>query len=141
VLADALTSVFAVLALIAGKFLGWVWLDPVMGFVGALVIVRWASGLMRDTSGILLDGIDHGDIAAGIAAAIEQEADSRVADLHAWRVGGHVFAATLSIVTHYPRQPGYYKDLLRYMPHLAHVVVEVNTCPGAACMHVLPETP
>jgi cation diffusion facilitator family transporter len=138
VLADALTSVFAVIALIAGKYLGWLWLDPVMGLVGALVISRWAYGLMRDTSGILLDGVDHGETAVAITAAIEQDADNRVADLHAWRVGGHDLAATLSIVTHYPRPPGHYKDLLRCIPHLVHVVVEVNACPGEPCMPVSP---
>lgn len=138
VLADALTSVLAVIALIAGKLLGWVWLDPVMGLVGALVIARWAYGLIRDTSGILLDGLDHGAVAAGITAAIERDADNRVADLHVWQVGGHRLAATLSIVTHYPRPPAHYKELLREIPHLVHVVAEINACQGDPCRAITP---
>lgn len=136
VLADALTSVFAIVALTAGKFLGWVWMDPVMGLVGAAVISRWSYGLMRDTSSILLDGVDHGQLAARIASIIEQDADNRVADLHLWQVGGHDIAATISVVTHYPRPPEHYKQLLAGIPRLAHVLVEVNACAGEPCIPV-----
>lgn len=132
VLADALTSVFAIVALVAGKFFGWVWLDAVMGLVGAAVITRWAYGLMKDTSYILLDSAMEGPMQA-IHSAIEQDADNRIVDLHVWRIGPNHYSASVSIVTHEPRAPAHYKQLLRDIPHLDHVIVEVNHCHGHPC--------
>ncbi|MFZ5763712.1 MAG: CDF family Co(II)/Ni(II) efflux transporter DmeF [Thermodesulfobacteriota bacterium] len=134
VLADALTSVFAIVALLGGKFFGWVWLDPLMGLVGALMITRWAYGLMRETSAILLDGTADEETRAAITAAIEEDADNRVADLHLWQVGPHTLAASLSVVTHWPRPAAHYKALLQKMPRLAHVTVEVNSCESPPCL-------
>ena len=133
VLADALTSVFAIVALIAGKYFGWVWLDPVMGLVGAAVIARWAYGLIRDTGYILLDGGVDQQTHAAIKQAIEQDDDSRIADLHVWHVAAQHYCVTLSVVTHDPKAPEHYKHLLRDIPYLAHVLVEVNQCRDASC--------
>lgn len=133
VLADAMTSVFAIVALLAGKYFGWVWLDPVMGLVGAAVITRWAYGLMRDSSHILLDGAAGAGVEERIRDAIEGDADNRVVDLHVWQVGPRHYSVSVSLVTHHPRPPQHYKRLLDDIPHLAHVVVETNICRGAPC--------
>ncbi|EKU99425.1 cation diffusion facilitator family transporter [Leptolyngbya sp. PCC 7375] len=136
VLADALTSVFAIVALFAGKFLGWIWLDALMGLVGAGVITKWAYGLVNDTSAILLDGSVDADIKFDIIKAIEEDADNRIADLHVWYLDQDHLAATISLVTHYPQAPEYYKQLLSHIPSLAHVLVEVNVCHGEPCIEV-----
>lgn len=133
VVADAMTSVFAIAALLAGKYFGWVWLDPVMGLVGAAVITRWAYGLMRDSGHVLLDGIVDGNVATQIKQAIEKDADNRVVDLHVWQIGPHHYSVSVSLVTHHPRPPQHYKRLLDGIPHLAHIVIETNVCRGAAC--------
>lgn len=134
VLADALTSMFAIVALVAGKFFGWVWLDPVMGLVGATVITRWSWGLMRETSRILLDGGADPRTREAIRSAIERNADNRVADLHVWYVGPQHLSAAVSVVTDHPAPPESYKDLLRDIPGLSHVLVEVNPCADEACL-------
>ncbi|MBA4010462.1 MAG: cation transporter [Phenylobacterium sp.] len=97
VLADALTSVLAIVALLAGRLLGWVWLDPVMGIVGALVIGRWSWTLMRDTAGVLLDATDA-HVAAEVRELLEGPGDVRICDLHVWRVGPQAHAAIVSVV-------------------------------------------
>ena len=134
VLADALTSVLAIVALLGGKLIGWTWLDPIMGLVGAAVITRWAYGLMLDSSAILLDGSASQAMQSTVMAAIESEADNRITDLHVWHIGQNHLAASLSLITHYPQAPEHYKKLLAHIPQLAHVVVEVNQCHGQPCM-------
>jgi cation diffusion facilitator family transporter len=126
VLADALTSVTAILALVAGKFLGWIWMDPVMGIVGAAVVARWSYGLLRDTSTVLLDAAVDPKLETQIRAAIENDSDARVTDLHVWRIGGHRLAAVVSIVTSFPKTPDHYKSLLSRFNDLVHVTIEVN---------------
>lgn len=127
VLADALTSVFAIFALLAGKYFGWIWMDPLMGIVGSIIIGRWSFGLLRDTSGVLLDGSVHPDLARKVKDLLEQDAD-RVADLHLWRVGPSDTAAIVSIVSHEPRPPETYGRLLQDVLGLTHVTVEVHRC-------------
>jgi cation diffusion facilitator family transporter len=134
VLADALTSVLAIVALFAGKAWGWVWMDAVMGIVGAGVITQWAYGLVRDTSAILLDGSVDKQVKLAIVTAIEEDADNRVADLHIWYLHQNHLAATISLVTHHPQAPEHYKQLLSHIPTLSHVLVEVNPCHGEACL-------
>ncbi|MGF1491645.1 MAG: CDF family Co(II)/Ni(II) efflux transporter DmeF [Microcoleaceae cyanobacterium] len=133
VLADALTSVFAIVALFAGKLLGWVWMDALMGVVGAGVITKWAYGLVRDTSSILLDGYTDNQTKLDIISAVEADADNRVADLHVWYLNQDRLAATISLVTHYPQAPEHYKKLLGHIPTIAHVLIEVNHCHGEPC--------
>ena len=133
VLADALTSVFAIAALMTGKYLGWVWMDPLMGVVGATIIARWSYGLMRDTSRVLLDGDVEPELADRLRTCIERHADNRVVDLHLWRVGPQHLYGIISLVTHDPLPPDHYKQLLEGLADLSHVTVEVNRCPGEAC--------
>ena len=134
VLADAFTSVLAIIALLTGKYAGLSWLDPVMGLVGALVITRWSWSLLRETGPILLDGSIEEEALAIIRRKIEEKIDNRIADIHVWRIGPAHYAAIISIVTHYPQSVGYYKDLLRDTGELAHITIEVNTCDGEACL-------
>jgi cation diffusion facilitator family transporter len=134
VLADALTSVLAIGALLFGKYLGWNWLDPLMGIVGALVISRWAYGLVRETGGILLDGSISGKELTAIKEKIEGTLDNRIADMHVWKVGPAHYAAIISIVTHYPQKIDYYKELLHDFHNLAHLTVEVHPCESEPCL-------
>ena len=133
VLADALTSVFAIVALFAGKFLGWIWMDALMGIVGAAVITKWAYGLVNDTSAILLDGSVEKNIKLEIVTTLEAEANNRITDLHIWYINQNHLAATIALVTSSPRSPEYYKELLNRVPSLSslsHILVEVNSYHG-----------
>lgn len=134
VISDALTSVLAILALLAGKYYGWNWLDPVMGIVGAVIITRWAYLLVKETSPVLLDESIDAEAGNAIIEAIEKDADNRIADLHVWRVAPNHFAAIVSIVTHTPRAPEHYKKLLKKFHRLSHITVEVTRCSGDACL-------
>ncbi|MGN7291887.1 CDF family Co(II)/Ni(II) efflux transporter DmeF [Rhizobium sp. SAFR-030] len=126
VLADALTSVLAIFALLLGRAYGWIWLDPAMGIVGGLVIARWSWGLIRQTSGVLLDTVpEDGALADTIRRRVEQAGD-RLTDLHVWRVGPGHNAAILSIVSNDPRDPSTYKARLAGLEQLSHVTVEVT---------------
>ena len=133
VIADALTSVLAIIALTTGRFFGWVWMDPVMGIVGAFIIARWSYGLLRDSSRVLLDGAARAGITASIRETLESDGDDRISDLHVWRVGSHDFAAIITLLTHDPKPPDYYKSLLSKYPELSHVTVEVHGYPGKSC--------
>jgi cation diffusion facilitator family transporter len=126
VLADALTSVLAIAALLAGRSYGWLWADPAMGAVGALVIARWSWGLIRDSGSVLLDAVDEGEgIQREIRDAIEP-AGGQVTDLHVWQVGPGHFAAIVSLVALAPQEPAHYKALLSHIHELSHVTVEVQ---------------
>src|SRR5438132_1006415 len=129
VLADAFTSVLTITALSGGKFLGWAWLDPVVGIVGSGVVFSWAYTLLRDTSGILLDTTPvTSDLPAEIRRAIESDGDSIVTDLHVWRVSAGKFAAIVSIVAHNPKPCDEYRALLREHEELVHVTIEIQHC-------------
>ncbi len=130
VMADALTSVFAIAALLAGKFLGWDWMDPLCGLLGALVILRWSLALARDTGAVLLDTENDPELAERVRARLEETNGDRVTDLHVWRVGPGRFAAIVSLVSDDPHAPEQYKERLTNIACLAHVTVEVNPCPG-----------
>lgn len=130
VLADALTSVLAIGALLAGRFLGWVWMDAAMGLVGAVVIARWSWSLMRDTGAVLVDATATTDLEREVREAIEDD-DARIADLHVWQVGPGKFAAIVSLVAEAPLPPKTYADRARVHEELVHITVETHCCPGA----------
>lgn len=130
VLADALTSVLAIAALLAGRYLGWVWLDAAMGVVGALVIARWSLHLMRDTAAVLVDTADQ-HLIDEIRAHIETDGDARVSDLHVWRVGPGAHAAIVSLVADKPHGPDVYKERLHDAHELVHVTIEIHRCQAA----------
>lgn len=128
VLADALTSLLAIIALVSGKYFGWNWLDPMMGIVGAIIITRWSYGLLRETSPILLDGSIDDEYQAAIRERVESDSDNRISDIHIWKVSPNHYAAIISLVTHHPKATEYYKNLLSDFSKLSHVTIEVNVC-------------
>jgi cation diffusion facilitator family transporter len=129
VLADAMTSVTAIVALLTGKYFGWFWLDPAMGIVGSVIVGVWAYGLVRDTSGILLDRTpETSDLPEVMRRDVESDGDSVVTDLHIWQVGAGKFAAIVSIVAHDPKPVEAYRQLFVEHEELVHVTVEVQTC-------------
>jgi cation diffusion facilitator family transporter len=123
VLADALTSVLAIAALLAGLYLGWRWMDAAMGIVGAIVIARWSWGLLRDTGAVLVDASPNTGLEAEIREAIE-DADTRIVDLHVWRVGPGRYAAIISLVADAPLAPVDYAARVTIHEELVHVTVE-----------------
>ena len=128
VLTDALTSVLAIVALGGGMLFGWSFLDPLMGIVGAIVVGRWAFGLARDSSGVLLDAEDHGHVAAEIRQIVAAAPDHEIADLHVWRVGSASRACILSLVTHTPLPLETWRQKLAGIHGLDHVTIEINHC-------------
>ena len=125
VLADAVTSVMAILGLLAGKFLGWAWMDPVIGVLGALVIAQWSWSLMRTAGGSLLDVSVSPKLAQAIRARLEA-AGAEVSDLHVWRLGPGHQAVVVSVLCGSGGTPDGYKARLAGLPGLSHVTVEVN---------------
>jgi cation diffusion facilitator family transporter len=134
VLADALTSVLAIAALLAGKYVGWNWLDPIMGIVGAIIITRWSYGLLKQTSPILLDGSIDEEYRLAVKQAIEQDSDNRISDIHIWKISASHYGAIISIATHTPRPADHYKALLSGFHRLSHVTIEVNECMLEPCV-------
>jgi len=133
VIADAATSVLAIAALAAGMLASWGWLDPVMGLVGAALILAWAWQLMRDSSRVLLDREMDSPLVAWVRDAIEADGDARIADLHIWRVGRSRYACIVSLVADEPESPDFYRHRLGGNPALAHISIEVNNCPHGRC--------
>lgn len=126
VIADALTSVLAIAALTLGSLYAWLWLDPVMGIIGGLIIARWSWSLMKSSGGVLLDVVSEGEtLPAEIRGAIETEED-RITDLHVWQVGPGHHAAIVAVLTSKPRDPAFYKGRLSALGELSHVTVEVT---------------
>lgn len=125
VLADALTSVLAIAALLAGRYLGWVWLDPVMGIVGALVIARWSWSLIRTTSCVLLDRTDE-HVAQEIRDIIKQSGDTKITDLHVWQVGPEARAAIVSVVGNASVTADMIRARLAPVHEVTHLTVELR---------------
>ena len=126
VLADALTSLLAIFALLAAKYFGWVWADPLMGIVGAILVARWSLGLLRSTATILLDRQGPDDLCDMVRHRIENDGDNRVVDLHLWAIGPQLYSATVSIVANEPKDPDHYKALIPAGTGIVHTVVEVH---------------
>ena len=123
VLADALTSVLAIAALLAGRYLGWVWLDPAMGIVGAIVIARWAWTLMGATAGVLLDQTDV-HVAEEIRELVEKPGDATITDLHVWRVGPQAHAAIVSVLGEATANAENIRERLKPVHEVSHLTVE-----------------
>ena len=132
VLADAATSVLAIIALIGGLLWGWSWLDPVMGIVGAIMVALWAKGLIIETGKVLLDReMDH-PVVDEIREVLEAESDAghtRVVDLHVWRVGKQVYSCALSVVTHDVHlTPELVRQKLSVHEEIVHCTIEIQLC-------------
>ncbi|MBO9662906.1 CDF family Co(II)/Ni(II) efflux transporter DmeF [Dokdonella sp.] len=133
VLADAATSVLAIVALTGGWLWGAAWLDPIMGIVGAVLVTLWAVGLLRDSGRVLLDAEMDAPVVAEIREVVEQGAvPARITDLHVWRVGRGQYACVLSLVTTAAVGAEFFRQALSVHEELVHVTVEVEVCPAAA---------
>jgi len=134
VVADATTSVLAIAALLGVRYFGLMWLDPLMGIVGAALILRWSYSLLKDTSGVLLELAHRADasLVGHIKGHLESDGDTRVSDLHLWKVAQDRYACVVSLVTGAARTTEEYKARLRQHGELAHVTVEVYQCRDAA---------
>ncbi len=130
VLADALTSLLAIVALLAGKYYGLNWLDPVMGILGAVLVARWSYGLIRDSGKVLLDRQASQDNVELLKQSLETDTSDRVSDLHVWSIGHGIYAAEISIVSDDPKTPEHYKSLIPDNLNIVHTVVEVHRCPA-----------
>ena len=125
VMADAAVSVLVIFGLLLARAFGWLWMDPLAGFIGALVIANWSVALIRDTGGILLDRMPDPQMAEKVRKAIETEGD-RVTDLHLWRLGPGHLGAIVSVATTNPHEAAHYRQRLSGFADLSHVTVEVE---------------
>jgi cation diffusion facilitator family transporter len=132
VVADAFTSVLAIVALAGGLWWGLAWLDPAVALVGAVVIGRWALGVLRHSARALVDASTPPRLAAQVRALIEADGDAQLADLHLWQVGPEAYAAALSVVADRPLPCDAYRERLKALHPLKHATVEVHRCPRAA---------
>ncbi len=131
VIADALTSVLAIAELLLGSLYGWLWLDPLMGIVGGLIIAQWSWGLMKSSGRVLLDVVpQEADLQDEIRSALETGGE-RITDLHVWQVGPGHHAAIVALVAPQPESPTFYKAKLDRLPGLSHVTVEVTQATAA----------
>jgi cation diffusion facilitator family transporter len=128
VVADALTSVLAIIALLGAKYFAFNWLDPFIGIVGAGLILRWSFSLLKDTGGILLERETDDSIVNEVRNKIESDGDSKVSDLHIWKVAQNKYACMMSLVTARNYTIDEYKTRLNNVHELAHVTIEVNEC-------------
>ncbi|MCS6780033.1 MAG: CDF family Co(II)/Ni(II) efflux transporter DmeF [Geminicoccaceae bacterium] len=131
VLADALTSLLAIAALLAGRELGWSALDPAVALLGAAMILHWAYRLLRASGAVLLDASPDPGLEQRIRGRLEQGSD-RIADFHLWRLGPGHLGLLVSLVSDRPEPPAVYKARLADLPHLAHVTIEVHRCADRA---------
>ena len=126
VMADALTSVLAIVALLAAKYFGFIWMDPAMGVVGAILVARWSVALLRSSGSVLLDRQGPQSIRQRISESIEGDDNSRVADLHLWSIGPNIYAAVVTVVAHDPATPDEYKARIPKNLGLAHISIEIH---------------
>ena len=127
VLADSLTSVLAIAALLGAKYLGAAWIDPIVGMIGAVLVARWSIGLLRTTSDILLDRQAPGHLLERITEAVEADGSCRVVDLHVWSIGSGSYSAIVGIEDEAPLPTGEYRSRIPEDLHIDHVTIEV--CP------------
>ncbi len=125
VITDAMTSVLAIFALLVAKYFGFTWADPIVGILGAIVVGKWAIGLLKQTSGVLLDKGDYSDEIQSIRAHIESDS-THVEDIHLWKISENKRSLILSIISTDDKNPSYYHELVSKIGKYEHVTVEVN---------------
>jgi cation diffusion facilitator family transporter len=129
VLADALTSILAIVALLAAKYYGANWLDPLMGIVGAVLIIKWSYGLIRESAKVLLDRQANSALITELRDLIEKDGSDRVTDLHCRSIGPGIYAAEFAVVSDNPETPEYYKSLIPNSLGVVHLTIEIHHCP------------
>jgi len=128
VLADALTSVLAIAALLVGRYFGLAWFDPIMGIVGAAIILHWSWGLCRTAGRQLLDVAPSLQESRTIREHLEAVDDVRVADLHLWDIGPGERGCIVKLISSEPRETAYYRDIIKSKVPISHLTVEVQRC-------------
>jgi cation diffusion facilitator family transporter len=129
VLTDALTSVLAIIALLGAKYFKLNWMDPFMGVVGAILVIRWSVGLIQGTSKVLLDHQISDDLQKRIKGIFESYKDTKVSDMHIWSIGPGIYSCEISLVTEYPESPYKYKTLIPEDTGVVHSTIEIHRCP------------
>ena len=129
VLTDAMTSVLAIVALLGAKYFKLNWMDPSMGIVGAVLVIRWSYGLLQGTMKVLLDHQITSDVQKKIITLLEGYKDTKVSDMHIWSIGPGIYSVEISLVTSFPESPEIYKNLIPHDTGVVHSTVEVNLCP------------
>ena len=129
VIADAMTSILAIAALLAARYGGWMWMDPMVGVIGACVIAIWSLNLIRSSGAVLLDMVPDPKLSSLVRQRLEVQGDI-VSDLHLWRVGPGHTALIATVVSDEPQSAAAYKSRLDGLPGLSHVTVEIHRCPG-----------
>jgi len=128
VLTDAMTSILAIIALLGAKYLQLNWMDPLMGLVGAFLVIRWSMGLIQGTSKVLLDHQIPDEVQKRIRGILESYKDTRVIEMHIWSIGPGIYSAEIALVTKYPEPPGHYKSMIPPESGVVHTTMEVHTC-------------
>jgi len=128
VIADALTSILAILALLGAKLFSLNILDPLIGMISSIFIFRWSFQLLRDTSAILLDKDKNDDLVGKIRVIVENDGDTKISDLHLWKIGQNKYSCVLTLVADNPRNLSEYKEALKGIPELAHINIEIVRC-------------
>ncbi|MBK1876868.1 CDF family Co(II)/Ni(II) efflux transporter DmeF [Pelagicoccus mobilis] len=125
VMADALTSVTAIFALLAAKYFGWIWMDPIMGIVGSILVANWSVGLLRTTSHTLLDHQASDETLTKLRQAIETDKD-KIIDLHMWSIGPGIHSAMITILSDSPQEPETYKARIPKDLKIVHTTIEIH---------------
>ncbi len=128
VLTDALTSILAIIALLGAKYFKLNWMDPLMGIVGAILVIRWSIGLIQGTVNVLLDHQIPLTIQNRIVTILESHKDTKVSDLHIWSIGPGIYSSEIGVVTKYPDSPDVYKALIPEDTGVVHSTIEVHLC-------------
>ena len=128
VLTDALTSVLAIVALLGAKYFKLTWMDPLMGIVGGILVIRWSYGLLQGTTKVLLDHQIPTEIQRRLTGILEGYKDTRVCDMHIWSIGPGIYSSEISLVTGFPESPEVYKRLIPQDTGVVHSTIEVNLC-------------
>ena len=126
-LADALTSLLAIVALLAAKYYGWIWMDPIMGIVGAVLITKWSMGLLKQTSSVLLDqqGPDH--LVDSVISRIKSlPCKTEIIDLHVWSIGPNIYSAAITIVADNENSVRMFKSEMHTLTEIVHSTIEVH---------------
>ncbi|MGE5124636.1 MAG: CDF family Co(II)/Ni(II) efflux transporter DmeF [Acidobacteriaceae bacterium] len=129
VLTDAMTSILAIVALLTAKYFRLVWMDPLMGIVGAILVIRWSIGLIQGTIVVLLDHQIPVEVRNRIIHILESYKDTKVSDLHIWSIGPGIYSSEVSLVTKFPDSPNKYKTLIPEETGVVHTTIEVHCCP------------
>ena len=127
VLADALTSVLAIFALLSGKYFGWMWMDPIMGVVGAILVARWSVGLLKASAKVLLDHQAPKPIVDSLVRHVENDGDCKVTDVHVWSIGPSIYAAELTVAGPQGYSAGEYRQRIPKELGLVHVTIETRS--------------